>query len=461
MKQFKLVMLKELRYKIVLIIIILVESVLIAHTCLSMYLTYQNHESTVRTYLHTIIGDEHVDSSEFGMEPHHHDDVTDMSNMLSTVIPKDLEDSHDVSATPGEDDADAKADGATAHAPGDAITQDNQAAPEESALTSAHTPTKIGNASLFEIVDAINKSGKTEGHLEEYHVWFLANDTKIALVDTSTFDFAFTHSIIMITCMIGGTLAVVLTLSWILSGWIIRPIADAMHRQRMFLSDASHELKTPLSVILANTDILLKRSDLQETEKKWLTNTADEALHMKHMINDLLELAKSDEAAAGSPNILHKTSVDMSNMVSTIALEYDAIAFDRGCSIETAVDDDIHVYADSELICRLVHIFVDNACKYAHPNTVIYIGLTSTGKQMQLTVTNTADVISTEELEHIFDRFYRSDRARSRANGTGGFGLGLAIAKSIVVSHKGTISATSTKEHGTTFTVVLPLSDHA
>lgn len=415
MRRPKLMMLKELKYKFILVIIILVESVLITHTCLSMYLTYHNQERRIDQYLETIIEDADLATPELGKVPHAHNDFIDESNMLSTVI--SIDDSQQVEALDQKE---------------------------------------IGRTNFQSIVNSILSSGHTKGRLPDYHVSYLMREGKIAFVDTSSFDFAFTHSIIMLTCMIAATLVVVMGLAWLLSGWILRPIEDAWHRQRMFLSDASHELKTPLSVIIANTDILMHQNEMNAEDKKWIASTFEEAKHMKHMIGDLLELAKSDEAAAGSPNILHMCDVDLSAVVSGASLEFDAVAFEQGLSIEAHIDEDVHMHADPDLINRLVRILVDNACKYAFPHTVIDVVLKKEARRIVFSVKNMSDELSSDEISHIFDRFYRSDKARSRTNSQGGFGLGLSIAKGIVTSHNGSIKVTSSKDAGTQFTISFP-----
>ena len=182
-----------------------------------------------------------------------------------------------------------------------------------------------------------------------------------------------------------------------------------------------------------------------------MESTADEASHMRSLVNDLLELARADEGA--SSGAMHRTDVDFSDVVDSASLEFDAIAFERNCLIETDIEPDIHIDGDPNWIMRLSKILIDNACKYAAPGTTIDVKLSRASGHVTLSVTNQGNVIDPEDLPHLFDRFYRSDKARDRE--TGGFGLGLAIAKGIAEAHGGTISATSTAEAGTTFTVTL------
>lgn len=411
-------MLKKLKYTFVFIIVILVEAVLIAHTGLSMYLTYKAQQERITTHLERLLSGSEPSNGEFGQRPHQHSDISDSSNMLSCVVSLDE---------------------------------------NEHILPSPQLRTSIGKTSVTAITNKIIASKLEKGSMREFHVTWERRDNRIAFIDTSAFDFAFSHSIVMVSCMIAGTLVIISAIAWILSGWAIKPIEETARRQHMFLSDASHELKTPLAVIIANMDILLSNRALNTEERKWIKSTSDEAKHLKQMVNGLLELAQSDEAAAGTLNILQMDDVDFSDVVNEAVLEFDTVAFEQGCSIQAHVMDNIHLIGDKELLKRLVTIFIDNACKYAKMHTDIVIALSSSAKQLEFSITNQGDVLSHSEQEHIFDRFYRSDKARSREAGKGGFGLGLAIAQGIVLSHKGSISVSSSKEHGTTFDIVLPL----
>ena len=152
--------------------------------------------------------------------------------------------------------------------------------------------------------------------------------------------------------------------------------------------------------------------------------------------------------------------IDLSELVESSALEFDAVAFEKGCVIDLTSTDGIHVRGDAEWLGRVVRIFLDNACKYAAPNTTIAVTLAPQhhhrASVVQLSVTNRGTPIPPEDLPHIFDRFYRADASRTKGDGPGGFGLGLSIAKGIVEAHGGTAGATSTREQGTTFTVRLP-----
>lgn len=250
-----------------------------------------------------------------------------------------------------------------------------------------------------------------------------------------------------------GICALALTVFYLISRFLaklsLRPVERAWEQQRQFVADASHELKTPITVILANTGIVLAHpSDTVEQQAKWIEYTQDEASRMKALVDDLLFLAKSD--AAKLP--LQPAQVPLSELVTGAILPFESVFFESGVALEETVAPGLTVWGDEGQLRRLVMILLDNAVKYAGEQGRVIVRLDETQGKPRLTVNNSGPAIPPEHLPHLFERFYRSDAARDRAQG--GYGLGLAIAKSIVETQGGRISVTSTPEVGTTFTVV-------
>ena len=237
-----------------------------------------------------------------------------------------------------------------------------------------------------------------------------------------------------------------------LSSLALRPVEKAWKQQRQFVADASHELKTPLTVILANTGIVLAHPDEPvSTQAKWLDYTQEEARQMKGLVEDLLFLAKSDNARLTA----HPTQVDLSQLVQGCLLPFEPVAFEAGVTLEANLDPGLTLTGDEGQLRRLVRILLDNAVKYAGPpDAAVTVTLTRQQDKLRLSIHNTGQPIPPEHLPHLFERFYRADAARDRAQG--GYGLGLAIAKSITETHRGRISVTSSAGSGTTFTVLLP-----
>lgn len=238
-----------------------------------------------------------------------------------------------------------------------------------------------------------------------------------------------------------------------LSSLALRPVETAWKQQRQFVADASHELKTPLTVILANTGIVLAHpSDTVAVQSKWLEYTQEEARQMKGLVEDLLFLAKSDAARQE----FQTAQVDLSELVQGCLLPFEPVAFEAGVRLDAQVDPDLMLTGDEAQLRRLVRILLDNGVKYAGAEGAVSLTLTRQQDKLRLTVRNTGTPIPPEHLPHLFERFYRADAARNRAQG--GYGLGLAIAKAIVEHHRGRISVSSSAESGTVFTVLLPKS---
>lgn len=245
---------------------------------------------------------------------------------------------------------------------------------------------------------------------------------------------------------------VLLALSIVLSRWIVGPVERAWNQQKQFIADASHELKTPLSVIRANNSLLMASPESSvASQMQWIESTETEATIMQDLVNDMLYLAQSEN----TQNEVVQTQVDFSNVVQGIELQFESVAFERGISIDSSIAAGVMVSGEEKSLSRLVSTLIDNACKYAQDGGNVDVKLEGGSTHCVLSVHNTGEPVPEEDLPHLFDRFYRSDKARTREQGS--FGLGLAIAKSIVDEHKGTISVTSNVLEGTTFSVTFPI----
>ena len=179
---------------------------------------------------------------------------------------------------------------------------------------------------------------------------------------------------------------------------------------------------------------------------------------MKELVTSLLELSRADEDRFNRGSVYHMEDCDLSELVSGMTMQFDVVAFESGHMISEDIQGGVHVKADPGFIEKVVKILLDNAVKYSTRGDTVDVSLKVNAKRRQavFSVRNYGDTLSPADIEHIFDRFYRTDRARSRA--TGGFGLGLPIAKAIVDGHDGSISCTSTDEDGTTFSFSLPMA---
>lgn len=289
------------------------------------------------------------------------------------------------------------------------------------------------------------------GSLTEYSLFYQKRSffggTKIAFAD-SEYLYSSLRQLIFTSLLIGGcSMIAIFFISLFLSKLAVRPVEKAWKQQQQFVADASHELKTPLTVILANNNILLSHvNDTVANQKKWLDSTGEEAEHMRKLIDNMLFLAQGD---AGQLPVI-QVPVDFSELVWSVLLQFEPIAYEKQMELDSDIQPGLYIKGDITQLKQLIHIFLDNGCKYAGQHGQVFLRLYSQQNNVLLCVRNTGAVIPKEELPHIFERFYRSDKARVRE---GGFGLGLAIAKSITENHAGTISVESAPETGTKFTV--------
>lgn len=231
----------------------------------------------------------------------------------------------------------------------------------------------------------------------------------------------------------------------------IRPVEESYNKQKQFVADASHELKTPLTTINTNIDVLLSHTDSTiGEERKWLDYIKAEAQRMTKLTNDLLYLARLDY----DENKLMLDRVSFSEAAENVILLMEAVAFENNVLMEYDIHPDVYVHGSNEQLKQLVMILLDNAVKYTPKNGKIKINLASENSNAVLSVWNSGEGIS--EVKQIFERFYREDKSRSRERGS--YGLGLAIAKAIVNQSKGEISVNSVKNEYTEFVVKIPLA---
>lgn len=222
-----------------------------------------------------------------------------------------------------------------------------------------------------------------------------------------------------------------------LAAWLTRPVKETLDNQSTFISDVSHELKTPLAVITANADAI----EAESGDSKWLTSIKTESIRMAGLITELLAASKLELA----DTVKTFEKVDFSSVVNATVMTFDALAFEKGVLIDTDVPDNIYVVGSEEKLHRLVGILVDNAVKYVNEGGNIYIKLHQRLGTVVLTVKNTGSFVEKEYRKKIFDRFFRVDESRAKNGNFGSYGLGLSIARSIVEEHNGDIVCTSNK----------------
>lgn len=237
---------------------------------------------------------------------------------------------------------------------------------------------------------------------------------------------------------------IIYLISKIITDWITKPAIESYKKQKEFIADASHELKTPLAIIMASSDELKVGSSNQ----KYIDNIKYETDRMNRLISNLLDLSKLE---TGVKKELYRLE-NISKIVSKICLTFESIAYEKNVGIDTNIEDNINYMCIKEDIERLISIILDNAIKHSYKDSCIEVAMHKNKNNINIEITNTGDEIKNEDKEKIFERFYRVDKSRNRSENR--YGLGLAIAKNIVNNHNGTIEASS-NNNKTVFKIIL------
>ena len=218
-----------------------------------------------------------------------------------------------------------------------------------------------------------------------------------------------------------------------------------MQKQKQFITDAGHELKTPLAIISANTEVL----EMCEGENEWLTSIKNQTVRMDGLVKNLVTLAKADES-----KIKRQTAkFNLSKAVSETASGFETAAKLANRNFAINVTESIYYRGEESELRQLISILCDNAIKYSDEQGIISLNLYKSGKSVVIEMYNTCEYVDPESVKSIFDRFYRADQSRSRE--TGGYGIGLSIAKAIVERHRGKIRAFTNGTTAITFKIVL------
>ena len=234
---------------------------------------------------------------------------------------------------------------------------------------------------------------------------------------------------------------VILIISKKITDWITKPVEESFNKQKDFIANASHELKTPLAVIIASTDCI----DVNKKNKKWIENVKNESDKMNNLITRLLDLSKSE-------NIKHEGLEinNLSKIVEKRVMIFESLAYEKKVNITTNIKKNVMFKCNPEDIDEVISVLVDNAIKHSEEKSVVKVNLYQDKNNITIEVINKGNEIKGEDKEKIFERFYRADKSRNRKDNR--YGLGLSIAKNIVESYNGTIKVSSDDEY-TTFII--------
>ncbi|MBD2845329.1 HAMP domain-containing histidine kinase [Paenibacillus sp. IB182496] len=326
-------------------------------------------------------------------------------------------------------------------------------------LLDINSPLEMEEALYDEALTRVAERGRVSGQFSldgsdwAYRVTQYGEQQTIVFLDVSARQTILTNLTYTFGLVALAMLVVLYFASRYFANRAIAPVREAFAKQKQFIADASHELKTPLTIINTNADVLLAGSDdARGGQAKWLGYIKAETERMTRLTNDLLYLTELDESRV---RMLHAI-FNLSDAVENRMLTMEAVLYEHRIDLQADIEPGLQAHGNAEQIKQVLTILLDNAVKYTPARGAVTLQLRRLQQEAVLTVSNTGQGIAPEHLPRLFDRFYRTDT--SRARGQGGYGLGLAIARSIVEQHRGRIYASSVPGVSTTFHLHLPLA---
>lgn len=296
------------------------------------------------------------------------------------------------------------------------------------------------NGELEEYVQIALEEEESSGMIPESNLRFqkrnAAKGILVVLMDT-TVESRTMENLAKTCVFIGGlSFLVFLAISFLLASWAVKPVERAWNQQRQFVADASHELKTPLTVIMTNAELLQSPEFAEAERSRFAASILTMSQQMRGLVESLLELARVDNGTAK----MAFSRLDFSELVQEGLLPFEPVYFENTLALESDVEENLEVRGSYTHLRQVLDILLDNAAKYSVPGSCIRVRLCRQGSHCLLSVSNPGETISREDLKNIFKRFYRIDKARAMNQS---YGLGLSIADSIIREHRGKIWAES------------------
>ena len=306
---------------------------------------------------------------------------------------------------------------------------------------------------LRKLVDKADETSKETGVLTDYNLRYFKSYSEfrkaIVFADVSS-EKAMIKGLVRNSVIIGLIGYVIFFLiSLLLAKWVTKPVEKTWNEQKQFIADASHELKTPLTVIMTNAEMMNDKSYSEKDRDSFAKNILSTSKRMRGLVESLLELARLDNNRAP----VKKESIDLSKLINDSILPFEPLFYENDTELSADIDKDIGIEGDKDKLRQVVNILLDNALKYSDPAEKVTIKLKRQSANCVLSVTGLGTPLSREECQNIFKRFYRVDKARNDGQS---YGLGLSIADSIISEHNGKIWAESENGYNTFF-VSLPL----
>lgn len=293
---------------------------------------------------------------------------------------------------------------------------------------------------LQHLIELSLASREPTGLLPEYNLRFLhfstPSDDFLIFMDVST-EFSTMENLTRSCLLVGGfSFFAFLGISILLANWAVRPVDQAWNQQKQFIADASHELKTPLAIILTNTELLQSSSFSREKKEHFLDNIRTMAGQMQKLVEEMLELSRIDSGSVQT----RMEKLNLSSLTEESLYPFEPLYFESGRQLESEIAPGIQVNGNASQLRQLLEILLDNGLKYSSAASSVSVRLQKVRHSCLLQVASCGEALSEEERKRIFQRFYRTDSSRSR---NGSYGLGLSIAGKIVEKHRGKLWAES------------------
>lgn len=444
-------MLKGYRKRFIILNMALVGTVLIAVLAALGAALCRNHYSELKSTMTQVVepfdkpDDKFTPIEEWGL----HDKPSDAPD-----VPGDFERPSDSSWVPGESGNPPEKPSDKRSSPSERITTVfyDAKSGDVSILSSDES---FGETDLKSAINEIISKSEDYGTLREYSLIYykemIGERYRIAVADISYINSRMAKTAMDLSLVFVVSMLLMFIISVRISKFAAKPMEDAISMEREFVADISHDLKTPITVILANNSIIRQSPESSVSEQsQWINSTDDAAKSMMNMINEMLTLSSLESIDKSA----QKAPADLSSALEKSILQLESLAYDRNISVNEDVKEGITIMSVSDYAERICTCLIENALKYEPSGGAIEVLLSSTKKKATLTVANRGSVISKDDLPHIFDRFYRGDKSRSES---GGHGLGLPIAKQMTDAVGAEMNVLSDEQNGTVFSVTFDI----
>ena len=328
---------------------------------------------------------------------------------------------------------------------------------KEKGITILSDSSDLSDTAIQSAVSKVINFDKNFGKITDLSLYYYVNNDngyyRIALASTLFVTTPIIELILILIAIFAVAMVIFYIISFYISKIAVKPLEQSMEMEKQFVADVSHDLKTPITVILANNSILKSNeSSTVAEQKQWIDSTDNAAHNMLNMISEMLTLSQMESKEIN----VEISKIDVSHTVNKISLQMESLAFDKGINYITDIDDSIYIDSNKDYVERICSGLISNAMKYEAQNGNIIISLHKDKKKALLKVRNTSTVIDKKDIDHVFERFYRGDKARDTKSG---HGLGLSITKRMTELINAKIFVESKPDTGTEFTVEFNICD--